>query len=118
MAVSPGLGVTVTAGVSYYRITSPAFRTASNRHHPRVVNGEWAVRSRQGARYNYPGVRSVYLTQDPLTCFAEKTFYFQREVLTALDCLHLPHSPGIPPFAQPFVLWEIVLRNPVPNVFD
>jgi hypothetical protein len=118
MAVSPGLGITVAAGVRYYRITSQGFRTASTRHHAKVVNGEGAVRSRHGARYNYPGVRSVYLAEDPLTCFAEKLFYFQREVLTALDGLHLPHSPGIPPFAQRLVLWEVVLRNPVTNVFD
>src|SRR3954449_5862924 len=98
MAVSPGLGITVAAGVSYYRITSLAFRTASARHHPKVVNGEGAVRSRHGARYNHPGVRTVYLAEDPLTCLAEKMFYFQREVLTALDCLHLPLAPGIPPF--------------------
>src|SRR5581483_9944387 len=35
-----------------------------------------------------------------------------------LDGLHLPHSPGIPPFAQRFVLWDAVLRNPVANVLD
>jgi RES domain len=118
MAVSPGLGITVAAGVSYYRITSLGFRTASSKHHAKVVNGEGAVRSRHGARYNYPGARSVYLTEDPPTCLAEKLFYFQREVLTALDGLHLPHSPGIPPFSQKFVLWDVVLRNPVTNVFD
>ena len=118
MPVSPGLGIAVPYGVSYYRITSLGFRTASTRHHPKVVNGEGAVRSRHGARYNYPGARSVYLTENPLTCFAEKMFYFQREVLTALDGLHLPLSPGIPPFAQRFVLWDIVLRNPVANVCD
>ncbi len=45
----------------------------------------------------------MYLTEDPITCFAEKMFYFQREVLTALDGLHRPHSPGIPPFSKTFV---------------
>jgi hypothetical protein len=118
MAVRPGLGTTVAPGVSYYRITSLTFRTTGTRHHAKVVNGEGAVRSRHGARYNYPGVRSVYLTEDVPTCLAEKMFYLQREVLTALDGLHLPHSPGIPPFTQTFVLWDVVFRNPVPNVFD
>src|SRR5438132_4083248 len=118
MAVTPGLGITVPAAVSFYRITSLGFRTASTKHHAKVVNGEGAVRSRHGARYNYPGARSVYLTEDPPTCLAEKMFYFQREVLTALDGLHLPHSPGLPPFTQTFVLWDVVLRNPVANVFD
>jgi hypothetical protein len=33
MAVSPGLGITVPAGVSLYRITSRTFRTAGARHH-------------------------------------------------------------------------------------
>jgi hypothetical protein len=60
----------------------------------------------------------VYLTENPPTCLAEKMFYFQREVLTALDGLHLPHSQGIPPFSQQFVLWCVVLRNPITNVFD
>src|SRR5438132_11958634 len=118
MAVSPGLGIAVAAGVSYYRITSLSFRTASSKHHAKVVNGEGAVRSRHGARYNYPGARSVYLTEDPPTCLAEKMFYFQREVLTALHGPPLPHSPGIPPFSQKFVLWDVVLRTPVTNVFD
>src|SRR5689334_822386 len=26
--------------------------------------------------------------------------------------------PGSPPFSQRFVRWDVVLRNPVPNVFD
>lgn len=118
MAVAGGLGITVAAGVSYYRITSLAFRTAGSKHHPKVVNGDGAVRSRHGARYNYPGARTVYLAEDLPTCLAERMFYFQREVVTALDGLHLPHAPGIPPFTQKFVLWEVVLRNPVANVFD
>ena len=49
------------------RITSLAFRTAGVRHHPKVVNGEGAVRSRHGARYNYRAARTVYLAEDPLT---------------------------------------------------
>ena len=118
MPVSPGLGVVVPAGVSFYRITSRTFRTASARHHRKVVNGEGAVRSRHGARYNYPGVRTVYLGEDPLTCFAERMFYFHREVLTGLDSLHLMPAPVVPPFLQTFVLWDVVLRNPVANVFD
>jgi hypothetical protein len=60
----------------------------------------------------------VYLTEDLASCLAEKMFYFQREVLTALDNLHLPFSPGIPPFTKKFVLWDVELRNPVLNVFD
>jgi len=118
MAVAPGLGITVAAGVSYYRITSLAFRTANRKHHLKVVNGDGAVRNRHGARYNYPGARTVYLTEDVPSCLAEKMFYFQRQVLTALDSLHLPFAPGIPPFTQKFVLWDVVLRNPVANVFD
>jgi hypothetical protein len=104
--------------VSHYRITSLAFRTASARHHPKVVNGEGALRSRHGARYNYPGVRTVYLAEEVLTCFAEKMFYFHREVLAGLDSLHLAPVPVISPFLQRFVLWDVVLRSPVANAFD
>src|SRR5262245_6772918 len=118
MAVSPGLGVTVPAGVSLYRITSRTFRTASARHHRKVVNGEGAVRSRHGARYNYLGVRTVYLAEDLVACLAEKMFYFHREVLTGLDSLHVMPAPVVPPFLQTFVLWDVVLRDPVANVFD
>ena len=46
--VSPGLGLSVPAGTSFYRITSVAFRTRSAAHHTKVVNGEGAVRSRHG----------------------------------------------------------------------
>src|SRR5438105_10544835 len=117
MAASPGLGIAVAAGVSYYRITSLSFRTASSKHHAKVVNGEGAVRSRHGARYNYPGARTVYLAEDVLTCLVEKMFYFHREALTGLDSLHLAPIPVIPPFLQRFMLWDIILKNPVTNVF-
>jgi hypothetical protein len=118
MPVSLGFGVTIRAGVSNYRITSLAFRTASAKHHAKVVNGEGAVRSRHGARYNYPGVRTVYLAEDAPTCFAEKMFYFHREVLAGLDSLHIAKAPVIPPFRQRFVLWDVIFKNPVANVFD
>jgi len=118
MTVSPGLGLRVPAGVSFYRITSVAFRTRSTAHHTKVVNGEGAVRSRHGARYNYPGVRSVYLADTPLTCFAERMFYFHREVLTGLDGLHLLPVSVVPPFLQIFVLWDVVFRTAVANVCD
>lgn len=97
MPVSPGLGLSIPAGTSFYRITSVAFRTPRVAHHKKVVNGQGAVRSRHGARYNYPGVQSVYLADTPLTCFAERMFYFHREVLTGLDDLHnlpVPATPG------------------------
>ena len=92
MPVSPGLGLRVPAGVRFYRITSVAFRTRSAAHHTKVVNGEGAVRSRHGARYNYPGVRSVYLADTPLTCFAERMFYFHLAEgrLQSLNGRHFP----------------------------
>ncbi len=118
MPVSRGLGITILAGASHFRITSLGFRTVNTRHHSKVINGEGAVQSRHGARYNYPGARSVYLTENPATCFAEKMFYFHREVLTGLDSLHLAASPVVPPFLQRFVLWHVILKRPVANVFD
>jgi hypothetical protein len=118
MPVSLGMGIQVPASASYYRITSLALRTASAKHHPKVVNGDGAVHSRHGARYNYPGARTVYLTEDPLTCFAEKLFYFQREVLTGLDSLHLAPVSMMPRFHQRFILWEVIFKSAIANVFD
>ena len=51
-----------------------------------------------------------------LTCFTEKMFYFQREVVRRLDALHLPLSPGVPAFSDTFTLWEILLKKPVSDV--
>jgi len=118
MAVGPGLGLIVPAGVSFYRITSVAFRTRNAANWVRVVNGQGAVQSRHGARYNHPGALTVYLADTPETCFAERMFYFHREVLTGLDGLHLLPVPVVPPFLQAFVLWDVVFRRAVANVFD
>lgn len=64
MATVPtGLGTVVPTATSIYRITSPTFHTAGAKHYAKVVNGEGAVRSRHGARYNHPGARAVYLTE-------------------------------------------------------
>jgi RES domain len=116
MPVVPGLTTTVPAGRSYYRITSLSFLTTQTTQHKRVVNGEGARRSRHGARYNYPGARTVYLAEDLTTCLAEKMFCFQREVLTGIDSSHI--SGVFPPFQQRFALWEVVFQNAIPNVFD
>jgi hypothetical protein len=116
MPIVPGLTTTVGAGRAYYRITSPSFHTGRPSQHKKVVNGEGAVNSRHGARYNHPGARAVYLAEDPATCFAERMFYFQRDVLTGLDGYHL--NGVFPPFQQPFVLWEIRFQNDVPDVFE
>jgi len=45
-------------------------------------------------------------------------FYFHREVLTGLDGLHLLPVSVVPPFLQTFVLWAVVFRTAVANVFD
>lgn len=116
MPVNPGLAIAIPSGQPYYRITSLAFKTASTAAHRRVVDGQGAVNSRHGARYNYPGARTVYLTEDIETCLAEKMFYFQREVVRGMDMSH--HLGVIPPFQQTFVLWEIILKRSVPNVYN
>lgn len=118
MSVSAGLGVTIPAGASLYRITSSTFLTATFALHRNVVNGQGAVRSRHGARFNYPGVCTVYLASSIAACFAEKMYYFNREVLTGLDQLHLNQVPMVRPFLQRFVLWDIVLSNSVPDVCE
>jgi len=117
MPVISGLTTTLTAGKPYYRITSLALRTGRSAHHKRVVNGQGGVNSSVGARYNHPGVASVYLTEDIETCLAEKLFYFQREVLTQIDIMHISHA--LPPAVDgTFCLWEISFREAVAEVFD
>jgi RES domain-containing protein len=118
MPVSPGLTTTIPTAprIPYYRITSLDFWTPNQRDHHRVVDGQGAVNSLFGARYNFPGVLTVYLAEDLETCFAEKMFYFHREVLRGID---IAHKIGVTPhFQKQFILWEIVLANPVDDVFD
>ena len=115
MPVVPGLTTTVPAGWPYYRITSLSFLTARTTHHKKVVNGDGAVRSSHGARYNHPGARAVYLAEDLPTCLAERMFYFHREILTGIDNSHI--TGLFPPFQQRFALWEVVFQNAIPNVF-
>ena len=116
MPVNPGLTFTIASGTTFFRITSPTFYTTNPADHRKVVNGEGAVNSQIGARYNHPGVRTVYLTEDLETCFAERLFYFHREVLRGLDSLRYP-AP-IPPFQRNSVLWEIQFDSALTDVFD
>lgn len=116
MPVNPALAVSVPAGVPLYRITAVSFHTVNPAHHKKVVNGMGARKSHAGARYNYGGALTVYLADSIPTCFAEKMFYFQREVIRRLDALHLPLSPGVPAFSGIFTLWEILLKKSIPNV--
>jgi RES domain-containing protein len=116
MSVNPSLTTTAYSGTSYFRITSLSFRTTNVALHTKVVNGQGAVMSRTGARYNHPGVATVYLTEDLETGFAEKMFYFHREILRGIDLSH--HMGVVPPFKQQFILWEIVLNRDIPDVLD
>lgn len=115
MTTSPH-AITVPASVPLYRITSIAFHTRNRAHHTKVVNGRGGVLSPIGARYNFPGVVTVYLAEDLDACFAERMFYFQREVLRSLDISR--HTKVIPSFTATFVLWEVKLLSPVANVYD
>lgn len=116
MPVNPALVTTVPAGIPFYRITPISFHTPNPVHHKKVVNGMGARKSHAGARYNYGGVTTVYLADSVGTCFAEKMFYFQREVVRRLDALHHPLSGGAPPFSQIFTLWETRLKKAVSDV--
>src|SRR5438132_3045244 len=116
MPVNPALAATVPAGVPLYRITAVSFHTPTAAHHKKVVNGMGARKSHAGARYNYGGVLTVYLADSVTTCFAEKMFYFQREVVRRLDALHQPLTGGVPPFSQTFTLWEIRLKQAIPGI--
>jgi hypothetical protein len=112
MPVNPALTTTVAAGKPLFRITSQGFRTRRI-DFKKVVNGQGGVKSNIGARYNYPGAVTVYMTEDVQTCLAEKMFYFHRDILRLLDTSIIP-----PPFHQEFVLWEITLKKDVSEVFD
>jgi RES domain-containing protein len=116
MPVNPALAVSVPAGVPLYRITAVSFNTANAGHHKKAVNGMGARKSHPGARYNYGGVQTVYLADSVQTCVAEKMFYFQRKIAQQLDALHQPLSVGAPAFSGTFTLWDIRLKNAVPDV--
>jgi hypothetical protein len=116
MPINPALTVTAPAGAPLYRITAVSFHTPNPAHHKKVVNGMGGRKSHTGARYNYGGVLTVYLADSVETCFAEKLFYFQREVVRRLDALHLPLAGGMPAFSQTVTLWEITLKKDIPNV--
>jgi RES domain-containing protein len=116
MPVIPGLTTTIRAGQPYYRITSRTFRAPNRARHREVVNGAGGILSRDGARYNYPGARTVYLAEDPATCLAERMFYFHREVLSQLDAYH--RTGILPAFQQSRVLWEVRFKKDVPDVFE
>jgi hypothetical protein len=116
MPVNPALTVTIAAGQPLYRITPRSFHTPNPAHHRKVVNGMGARKSYGGARYNYPGVLTVYLADTVETCVAEKLFYFQREIVRRLDALHLPVNAGVPAFQEAFTLWEICLKKDVLDV--
>jgi hypothetical protein len=116
MTIVSGLTTTVLTGRPYYRITSSEHRPPRRSDHKLVVNGESAILSRDGARYNYPGARTVYLAEDPETCFAERMYYFHRDFLAQLDDYHIRGL--LPTFQETVDLWEIRLRRDVPDVFE
>ncbi|HXD32612.1 MAG TPA: RES family NAD+ phosphorylase [Pyrinomonadaceae bacterium] len=117
MALNPAFVTQLKSGESYFRITSPTFLTTDAAFHSQVVDGQGGVNSATGARYNYPGVETVYLTEDVETCLAEKMFYFHREVIRELDLIHILHSSS-PKFERRFVLWKIQFKSDVDNIFD
>jgi len=116
MAVVPSLCTEVKSSQPLYRITSRRFQTSKKADHAKVMNGQGAVSSLQGFRYNYPGVLTVYLAEDLETCFAERMFYFLREIVKGLDQSHNVHT--LPPFNHHFVLWEVQLTRSISDCFD
>jgi RES domain-containing protein len=116
MTIVPGLTTTVPAGRPYYRITLLEHRPRRRGGYKQVVNGEGAIMRREGARYNHPGARAVYLAENPETCFAERMYYFHRDFLARLDNYHI--NGVFPAFQKTFDLWEIRLRRDIPDVFE
>jgi RES domain-containing protein len=127
MSIIPGLTTTAPAGRTYYRMTSPDSSPRRPSHYRRVVNGEGAIMNRLGARYNHPGARAVYLAEDPLTCLAEKMYYFHRDFLSdpftnhATDLLDFaageirvipgPNPPSLNPSLDAYRAWTRVEFN-------
>jgi hypothetical protein len=118
MVVNAALTTKIRTTQTYYRITAQSFWTPNPSNHAQVVNGLGARRSRHGARYNFPGVVTVYIAEDLETVLAEKMFYFQREVIQQIDLSHIMLGNPLPPFTQDFVLWEIEFAQDVPDVLD
>ena len=110
----------LSAGSMLYRISSPAFLTKSPAHHPKVVNGQGALHSPSGARFNHGMVPTVYLAENPETALAEIMFYFQREYLQTLDAWHVsfPALLAPPPYQKRFVLWRLELAKDILDVAD
>jgi RES domain-containing protein len=117
MPINPGYITTIPQGTRLFRITPPTFNTTNTSDHIKVVNGQGAVNNSAGARYNYPGVCTVYLTEDLESCFAERMFYFHREVLRGLDELQL-YPLVIPPLQRNSILWEIQFDHDLTDLFD
>lgn len=116
MPVVPGLTTIVPTGRPYYRITPTAYGRVPKVQHRKVVDGEGAVKSRTGSRYNHPGARTVYLAENAATAIAERTYYFHREVLLDLDQSHVTNA--FPPFGKRSLVWEIFFKNEIPHVFE
>jgi len=118
MASTLSHGVTFSAGTPCFRITSRNQFTTSSTLHVKVVNGQGALKSTNGARYNYPGVITVYLTENIDTCLAEKAFYFQQEYLQSLDGFHMRNPMGGvgPAPAIDAVLWRIEFAIDIHNI--
>jgi hypothetical protein len=117
MPVHPAHTTTLPTGHAYFRITSPVFYTPNPADHAKVVNGQGSVRNPQGARYSPPNALSVFLAVDPETCFVEKLFYFQRDVLREIDLSHFTGLP-VPPFNKDIILWEVNFSKSIPDVVD
>jgi len=117
MPVNSSLTTIIAAGTPYYRFTSKSFLTTTPSNHVNVVDGQGAKQNRYGGRYSPRIVETVYLTEDIEPCVAEKMFYFHREIVTAIDELHLPKG-FLPPFNKTFVLWEVEFQNAISDVAD
>jgi len=104
------------ANKPYFRITSPNFRTPDDTDWKNVVDGQGSVYSATGSRYAPKLAETVYLAEEFETCFAEKMFYFQREILRSLD--NIPTLGQLPFFKRRAVLWEIEFKEDVGEILD
>lgn len=79
MPVNTALAVTISAGVSLYRITAVSFHTPNAAHHKKVVNGMGARKSHAGGRYNYGGVLGIQAPSSRSTTSGEMIVLFDDQ---------------------------------------
>ena len=116
MPVDKRLTNVIPRGTPFYRITPQRFLTTDPSNHVKVVDGQGAMHSKTGGRYNNRLVVTVYLAEDLAPCFSERMHYFHREQMQLLD-----QAAGIGatlPFVSTSILWRLTFKHDLDDVLD